>query len=515
MAIEIKDITEVKLGQTVVEQVEAIDTNFTNLFDAVDDLDQAIDTKEPVITTKNSAFNKSFSTSNPKADGTASAGTATTVARGDHVHPTDTTRLSTNPNGTDNLIVDDKINLVYLPDTVLGQLEYQGTFSAATAGTKSKTKGHYYICSTAGSYNPDGTTGNSYAVGDWAVYNGTSWDKVDNTDAVTMVNGQTGSVKTYKGAYSATTKYYQGDIVLSNGCLYLYINATAASGHAPIVTDYWQIFGKVYSDATQSASGLMSSTDKTKLDSFSISKTAPSSTSTDTTVPTSKAVYSAVSAAQTLLGSTITGIGTRVTNIENGTTTVPKATDATNATNDADGNNIASTYATKSQITGMVIKNLNSDAFELNHLILGAGGNTIKTSTHSIAYAIVDATTGEASSVNIPTNQAVKNYVDAQVSTAGQVDDVKITKADGTTASVVTNKIARLPKLFKTLSSTVSTSTTKEDGHYVISIAGVAPVVDVCRNGVPCVCSISYTDKTKILTDVTGTYTIRTLDYNA
>ena len=513
MAIEIKDITEVKLGQTVVEQVEAIDTNFTNLFDAVDDLDQAIDTKEPVITTKNSAFNKSFSTSNPKVDGTASAGTATTVARGDHVHPTDTTRLSTNPNGTDNLIVDDKINLVYLPDSVLGQLEYQGTFSAATAGTKSKTKGHYYICSTAGSYNPDGSTGNSYAVGDWAVYNGTSWDKVDNTDAVTLVNGQTGSVKTYKGAYSSSTKYYQGDIVLSSSCLYLYINATAASGKAITETTYWQIFGKVYSDATTSASGLMSSTDKTKLDSFSISKTAPSSTSTDTTVPTSKAVYSAVSAAQTSLGSTITGIGTRVTNIENGTTTVPKATDATNATNDSNGNNIASTYATKTEITGIVTNSATTIPLTNNYLIFGAGDNKVKNSTYTIGSAI-EETGGGASSVKVPTSQAVKNYVDAQVATAGQVDDVKITKGDGTTASVVTNKIATLPKLFKTLSSTVSTSTTKEDGHYVISIAGVAPVVDVCRNGAPCVCSISYTDQTKILTDVTGTYTIRILDYN-
>jgi hypothetical protein len=31
-------------------------------------------------------------------------------------------------------------------------------------------------------------------VGDWAVYNGTAWQKVDNTDAVTSVNGYTGTV---------------------------------------------------------------------------------------------------------------------------------------------------------------------------------------------------------------------------------------------------------------------------------------------------------------------------------
>ena len=31
-------------------------------------------------------------------------------------------------------------------------------------------------------------------VGDWAVYNGSSWDKVDNTDAVASVNEKTGNV---------------------------------------------------------------------------------------------------------------------------------------------------------------------------------------------------------------------------------------------------------------------------------------------------------------------------------
>lgn len=36
----------------------------------------------------------SYSTTAPKADGTAAAGTASTVARSDHVHPTDTSRAA-------------------------------------------------------------------------------------------------------------------------------------------------------------------------------------------------------------------------------------------------------------------------------------------------------------------------------------------------------------------------------------------------------------------------------------
>jgi hypothetical protein len=44
----------------------------------------------------------------------------------------------------------------------------------------------------AGSTNLNGIT--DWLVGDWAVYNGTAWQKVDNTDSVTSVNGLTGAV---------------------------------------------------------------------------------------------------------------------------------------------------------------------------------------------------------------------------------------------------------------------------------------------------------------------------------
>lgn len=52
---------------------------------------------EPVISTKNSAFNVNFDTTatNIKMDGTQSLGTLGTVARADHVHPSDTSKVST------------------------------------------------------------------------------------------------------------------------------------------------------------------------------------------------------------------------------------------------------------------------------------------------------------------------------------------------------------------------------------------------------------------------------------
>jgi hypothetical protein len=77
-----------------------------------------------------------------------------------------------------------------LPAAVLGALNYQGTWDASTntptLTSSVGTKGYYYVVNVAGSTNLNGIT--DWKIGDWAVYNGTIWQKVDNTDAVTSVN---------------------------------------------------------------------------------------------------------------------------------------------------------------------------------------------------------------------------------------------------------------------------------------------------------------------------------------
>lgn len=272
MAIK-DDKKDLKLGMTVAEMVGNSDDNFTTLFDNQDDLQTQINGKEPKIATKGTAFNKNFSTANPQMDGAASPGTADNVARGDHRHPTDTTRLAASPDGTNTLLDENnKIRTIYLSDEILGQLAYQGVWDASkNTGypATTKKKGDYYVCSAGGKYNPDGTAiatdAEAYAVGDWAVYNGTSWDKVDNTDAVTMVNGQIGSVRTYKDAWAPDTTYYRGDMVLYQNILYVYIDATPAANKA-ITSGSWQPTGKLYQAATTTEQGLMSAADKTNLD---------------------------------------------------------------------------------------------------------------------------------------------------------------------------------------------------------------------------------------------------------
>ena len=88
------------------------------------------------------------------------------------------------------------VPLSQIPASIQGGVSYQGTWNASTnTPTLTNgvgTKGYYYVVSVAGNTNLDGIT--SWNVGDWAIFNGTVWQKVDNTDAVTSVNGYTGTV---------------------------------------------------------------------------------------------------------------------------------------------------------------------------------------------------------------------------------------------------------------------------------------------------------------------------------
>ena len=107
-----------------------------------------------------------------------------------------------------------KVPVSELPAAVLGALSYQGTWDASTntptLTSSVGTKGYYYVVSVAGSTNLNGIT--DWLVGDWAVYNGTAWQKVDNTDAVTSVNGFTGAVSLTTTNIAEGTNLYYTDV---------------------------------------------------------------------------------------------------------------------------------------------------------------------------------------------------------------------------------------------------------------------------------------------------------------
>ncbi len=123
-------------------------------------------------------------------------------------------------NGVATLDSGGKVPTSQIPQ--MGDLNYQGTWNASTNTptlvSSSGTKGYYYVVNVAGSTNLNGIT--DWQVGDWAVFNGSVWQKIDNTDAVTSVNGKTGTVVlTYTdvGAFPATSTTGSGNVVLATG----------------------------------------------------------------------------------------------------------------------------------------------------------------------------------------------------------------------------------------------------------------------------------------------------------
>jgi hypothetical protein len=78
----------------------------------------------------------------------------------------------------------------------VGAVTYKGTWDADTNNpdlvNDTPTQGDYYVVNVAGNTDLDGIT--DWEIGDWAIYNGSVWQKVDNTDSVSSVNGQVGTV---------------------------------------------------------------------------------------------------------------------------------------------------------------------------------------------------------------------------------------------------------------------------------------------------------------------------------
>ncbi len=144
-------------------------------------------------------------------------------------------------NGVAELDSGGKVPVAQLPDSVVGAVEYQGTWDAdtntPTLTTTPPEKGWYYKVSVAGTFETV-----DYEVGDWIISNGTAWEKVDNTDQVTSVFGRQGAVVAQAGDYDAT-EISNFDTEVSN-------NVDVAASKA--VTDFITITQAVDLDTVES-----------------------------------------------------------------------------------------------------------------------------------------------------------------------------------------------------------------------------------------------------------------------
>lgn len=105
-----------------------------------------------------------------------------------------------------------KVPVSQLPDAILGALQFQSQWNASTntpaiPTASAQNKGHFYITQTAGVYNSV-----NYNVGDWILSNGTDWEKISNSDAVTSVFGRIGSVVAVAGDYTSDQILNQSSI---------------------------------------------------------------------------------------------------------------------------------------------------------------------------------------------------------------------------------------------------------------------------------------------------------------
>ena len=105
-------------------------------------------------------------------------------------------KVITNGGGTSQSVLDSIASLQSQITAMAGFVNYEGTWNASTntptLASSVGTKGDYYVVSVTGTTNLNGVT--AWTQGDWAIFNGSAWEKVDNTDLVTSVAGRTGAV---------------------------------------------------------------------------------------------------------------------------------------------------------------------------------------------------------------------------------------------------------------------------------------------------------------------------------
>ncbi|WP_069660810.1 beta strand repeat-containing protein [Arcticibacter eurypsychrophilus] len=94
-----------------------------------------------------------------------------------------------------------KIAETYLPASLVGAVNYQGTYNASSNSpaipVATVSKGYYYVVTTAGTQQSL-----TLGVGDWIISNGTIWDRVASSNTISSVFGRTGTVVAANNDYS-------------------------------------------------------------------------------------------------------------------------------------------------------------------------------------------------------------------------------------------------------------------------------------------------------------------------
>lgn len=172
-----------------------------------------------------------------------------------------------------------KISTSYLPDAILGGVNYKGSYNASTntptlVAAAAANKGWYYIVTVAGTVTPPSGTALTLTVGDWVISDGTTWTKVDAQDAVLSVAGRTGVITLTTADIASGTFTAQFLGASSGNSLVLTTNssgvptwaATVPAANLPVATTSAQGIVQVGSGLTVTAGTIAVDTTNLTLD---------------------------------------------------------------------------------------------------------------------------------------------------------------------------------------------------------------------------------------------------------
>ena len=137
-------------------------------------------------------------------------------------------KVITNGGGTSQSVLDSLASLQTQITALqnLGAVNYVGTWNASTNSptitSGSGDKGDYYVVSVAGSTNIDGQT--LWGVGDWIIFNGAVWQKVDGGSTGDFTNLSASGTVTFTGLNASQA-------VFTNGSDQLVSNAVTGTGN--------------------------------------------------------------------------------------------------------------------------------------------------------------------------------------------------------------------------------------------------------------------------------------------
>lgn len=192
--------------QFAVDQIGHVYDNVKKVAEKIDDLAIVADNANTIINSvslaqsaASTAATQATAAGNSSASAAASAASAAASAQDAEDFAALSIPLTQKgqANGVLPLGPDSKAPIGFLPDAVLGTLRFQTAWNAATntpaiPAAASANRGHYYVVTVAGTTMISGIA--DWVVGDWIVSDGTNWSKIDNSDKVSSVNGQTGLV---------------------------------------------------------------------------------------------------------------------------------------------------------------------------------------------------------------------------------------------------------------------------------------------------------------------------------